>query len=257
MDLETKLTDAYTYTLNEIEKNLVLAETHAKQFESDPYFCSECLRKHIVAIEGLADEGVNFTDNTSEKIKFQKISQIMRLFKSKLPELNDQIAFEMADKLRIIRKSLHSSPIILETVASNPIVKDLNTQNKLNNIKRGRKIMEGFKEIGIITGSQLVGRGIQEVSAGYLTTPVFGTVTQKNLVGIVGGLALALVSFHRSVPTGLKTPLAIIGTKLLADEIVDLGKTMVPAAPAYVPRFAPAFAPRYVPTPTAGLVKVD
>ena len=257
MDLETKLTDAYTYTLNELEKNLALAEVHAKQFETDPFFCSDCLRKHFILIEGLADEGINFTDNISEKMKFQKISQIMKLFKSKLPEINKDVAYEMADKLRIIRKSLHSSPIILEIIASNPTEKDLNSPNSKYNIKGESKrgiIME-IKQLGIVTGSQFVGRGIQEAEA-YVPGEIVPGVSYATVINVVGGLGAMLATLWGRTPESFKLPLAVVGSKLLADEIVNQAKKMTAAAPAYVPRYAPvSFAPSFA--PSAELVKID
>jgi len=258
MDLETRLTDAYTYTVNELEKNLALAEVHAKQFETDPFFCSGCLRKHFILVEGLADEGINFTDNASEKMKFQKISQIMKIFKSKLPEINKDAAYEMADKLRIIRKSLHSPPIILETIVSNPISpteKHLNTSNPNNILKenRNRGIIMDVKPIAWITGSQFVARGIQEAEA-YAPGEVVPGVSYKTVINIVGGLGALLATLWGKTPKALTLPLAVIGSKLLADEVTDLAKKYTaPAGAVFVPRYAApvSFAP------SAELVKVD
>lgn len=225
MDLETRLTDAYTYTTREIEKNLALAEVHAKQFSTDPFFCLDCLRKHFILIEGLADEGINFTDSSSEKIKFQRISQTMKIFQSKLHNLDMDMAHELSDKLRIIRKALHSSPIILGTIGSNPIDKDLNSPNPNNILKenQNRGIKMEIKQIGIVTGSQFVARAVQEAEA-YVPGEVVPGVTYKTVINLVGGVGAILATFWKGTPEGIKLPLAVIGSKILADEVVDLAK---------------------------------
>ena len=117
VDLELQPNFAHAYTIDEIEKNLALAEAHAKQFGSvSAHFCKDCLRKHFVLIEGLAEEEINFTQNPEEKIKFGKIAEIMRRLKNKVDEIDENVAFDMADKLRMIRKAMHSSPIVVSGI---------------------------------------------------------------------------------------------------------------------------------------------
>lgn len=51
--------DIVKYTDNEIRKNLALLENHLKQSPfSDEAFCEECINKHILILEGLAEEGL-------------------------------------------------------------------------------------------------------------------------------------------------------------------------------------------------------
>lgn len=51
--------DIILYTDNEIRKNLALLENHLKQsLFSDEIFCEECINKHILILEGLAEEGL-------------------------------------------------------------------------------------------------------------------------------------------------------------------------------------------------------
>ena len=51
--------DIVEYTDDEIRKNLALLETHLKQAPfSDKLFCEECINKHILILEGLAEEGI-------------------------------------------------------------------------------------------------------------------------------------------------------------------------------------------------------
>ncbi len=51
--------DIIEYTDNEIRKNLALLEIHLKQSPfSEKLFCEECINKHILVLEGLAEEGL-------------------------------------------------------------------------------------------------------------------------------------------------------------------------------------------------------
>ncbi len=51
--------DIIEYTDNEIRKNLALLENHLKQAPfSDEAFCEECINKHLILLEGLAEEGL-------------------------------------------------------------------------------------------------------------------------------------------------------------------------------------------------------
>ncbi len=63
--------DILEYTNNEIRKNLALLENHLKQAPfSDEFFCEECINKHILLLEGLAEEGLTAcTDCDVEKYK--------------------------------------------------------------------------------------------------------------------------------------------------------------------------------------------
>ncbi len=51
--------DIILYTDNEVRKNLALLENHLKQAPfGDEVFCEECINKHILLLEGLAEEGL-------------------------------------------------------------------------------------------------------------------------------------------------------------------------------------------------------
>jgi hypothetical protein len=69
----------YEYTKDQIKKNLILLEDHAKS-----YPCPECLSKHLLNIEGLAEEGSLMTDDERERLNFLKLAEISRLARKKL-----------------------------------------------------------------------------------------------------------------------------------------------------------------------------
>jgi len=51
--------DIVEYAQDEVRKNLALLEIHLKQAPfSDELFCEECINKHILILEGLAEEGL-------------------------------------------------------------------------------------------------------------------------------------------------------------------------------------------------------
>ena len=263
MDLELMPTQAYAYTVNELEKNLALAEIHAKQFGSDPLFCSDCLRKHFIIIEGLAEEAVNFTNNVSEKGYFSKVAELMRVFKAKVPELDGGSALVMSEGIRKIRKVLNAPAIAKEiyTAApkpqSEPAEEYLNTPaDNLIISERGKSMDK--KQLGTIVASQFVGRGVQEAVA-YYDRPVFSTVTLSNVVGIGGGLLGSVLSLMGKVPGEFDLAVAVVSSKLLADEVVKVAKQQMAWGGPILGAKA-AFAPvSYVPTfkPAAELVTVD
>jgi len=60
--------DIVEYTDDEIRKNLTLLEIHLKQSPfSDKLFCEECINKHILILEGLAEEGLTACIDCDEK----------------------------------------------------------------------------------------------------------------------------------------------------------------------------------------------
>jgi len=63
----------YDYTKDEIIKNLILLESHGKN-----YPCKECIKKHLITVEGLAEEGELMTDDLKEKNFFRDLHNLMR-----------------------------------------------------------------------------------------------------------------------------------------------------------------------------------
>jgi len=70
----------HEYTLEELGKQLALLENHFKQFGTlgDEAFCLDCLYKHLLTIEGLAEEGMSFTNDEEEILAFAKMAQMAR-----------------------------------------------------------------------------------------------------------------------------------------------------------------------------------
>lgn len=272
MDLELMPTQAYAYTVNELEKNLALAEIHAKQYPGVaplfgmPYtawFCKDCLRKHFLIIEGLAEEGINFTDNPTEKKFFSKVAELMRVFKTKVPKMDEKMALAMTDGVRKIRKVLNAPAIAKEIYTSSPKPPSAPSEQYLNTPTDNLIISERGKsmdkrQLGTIVASQFVGRGVQEAVA-YYDRPVFSTVTLSNVVGIGGGLLGSVLSLMGKVPGEFDLAVAVVSSKLLADEVVKVAKQQMAWGGPILGAKA-AFAPvSYVPTfkPAAELVTVD
>jgi hypothetical protein len=129
-----------------------------------------------------------------------------------------------------------------------------------NNKTKGENMVD-WKEQGTVIGSQLVGRGIQEVVAMY-NQPIFQTITLKNVVNLGVGLLGSLAVIYDKVGGTAKVPVAVISSKLLADEIVDLAKPLVGIGGVSARYAAPVRAmamPTYIPTAASvgGLTQVD
>lgn len=97
--------DILEYTHNEIKKNLALLENHLKQaLFSDKDFCKECIEKHLLILEGLAEEGITVCencglDNYKNLIEFLNFAKGMDFQKSGL---------DLAKMVRRIRKDFIS-----------------------------------------------------------------------------------------------------------------------------------------------------
>jgi len=65
--------DHYNYTKDEIKKNLVLLEAHGKN-----YPCPECVSKHLLAVEGLSEEGTLMAKTPQEREQFLKMAEWAR-----------------------------------------------------------------------------------------------------------------------------------------------------------------------------------
>ena len=200
--------NALLYTNNEMEKQLNLLELHLKQVSYDPDFCLECIRKHILTIEGLAEEGVGFS---KEPEKYAQIISLCKEIKTK--DTGD--ALEMAKKVREMRKSLKSCSTCPDFKIENS-AKSLNTPNPYFNYKlnlRKNKMVD-YKELGIMNAGQFAAEGVR-----YLVE------TQKpewdKYVTIGGGIALqALGALVPRLPDVVQKICLVTGSNLLAGGVI-------------------------------------
>ena len=93
--------DITEYTDNEIRKNLALLEIHLKQSPfSDKLFCEECINKHILVLEGLAEEGLTACIDCDTK-KYEGLFEFLNQIKDK--DYQKQ-GIELAQQTRRLRK---------------------------------------------------------------------------------------------------------------------------------------------------------
>lgn len=93
--------DIVEYTDEEIRKNLALLEIHLKQSPfSDKLFCEECINKHILILDGLAEEGLTACIDCDET-KFGALLKLLNEIKDK--DYQKQ-GVEFAKQIRRIRK---------------------------------------------------------------------------------------------------------------------------------------------------------
>lgn len=94
--------DIIEYTDEEIRKNLALLEIHLKQAPfSDTLFCEECINKHILILEGLAEEGLTVCIDCDEK-KFRILLDFLKQIKDKDYQKE---GIEFAKQVRRLRKN--------------------------------------------------------------------------------------------------------------------------------------------------------
>ncbi len=94
--------DIIEYTDNEIRKNLALLETHLKQAPfSDKLFCEECINKHILILEGLAEEGITACLDCDPK-KYEILIKFLNQIKD---QDYPKQGIELAKQTRRLRKN--------------------------------------------------------------------------------------------------------------------------------------------------------
>jgi len=89
------------YTDKEIRKNLALLEIHLKQSPfGDEVFCEECINKHILILEGLAEEGLTACIDCDTR-KYEALLKFLAQIKDK-----DYVkeGVEIAKQVRRLRK---------------------------------------------------------------------------------------------------------------------------------------------------------
>lgn len=93
--------DIVEYTHNEIKKNLALLETHLKQAPYDKDFCDECIQKHTLILEGLAEEGITACEDCDNK-KYKILFEFLNIIKQEADFKKNGI--DLAKICRRIRK---------------------------------------------------------------------------------------------------------------------------------------------------------
>lgn len=89
------------FNLREIAKNLILVEDHLSHSYKH---CPDCIRKHLLCIEGLAEEATCLDTTGKYTVGLEGLAEIARKW---LEEFTDGIAsLELARNIRSIRKSL-------------------------------------------------------------------------------------------------------------------------------------------------------
>ena len=69
----------WDYTRDEIKKNLILLENHFKNNQ-----CADCVEKHLMTIEGLAEEGTLMTEEEDKQVALLKLAEWSRTMRKNL-----------------------------------------------------------------------------------------------------------------------------------------------------------------------------
>ena len=218
--------DALKYTNEELEKQMNLLEIHLKQASStDEAFCSDCIRKHLLTIEGLAEEGMGFSDNPQ---KYSEIVNVIKEMKTKDPRKE---GVEMAKKIRSIRKSLSNCPECIDELGSEKkveilenLAKSLNTLNDLNNqrLNSNKDKMVEYMDLALTNAGQFVAEGLNYVAENY---PSGEPGKYKKYIQLGGGVGLQVLGlFLRQLPRAVKTLSLVAGSNLLARGVISLVK---------------------------------
>ena len=237
--------DPLRYTEQELVKELVLLEKHLKQSPyMDEDFCIDCIEKHVVAIEGLSEEGIGFADDKEKEKMFIKIANETNRLKKEI-KINPDFV-DLSRRVREIRKDLNNCstcniPRNLPKDLNNRASKNKNNTNNLNKNQKGGISMK-IKDIGVINAGAFVGKGIQ-VGADWIDTkmPVDPLVPREwyskpsTYINIGGGLALQLLALYAIKNHDLKLMTVVAGSNMTT-KAVDIAKeALTPAATLRAP----------------------
>lgn len=90
------------FNLREIAKNMILLEDHLTH---NYKFCPDCIRKHFLTIEALADEAI--TLNPTDKPLFDKITALLKTIRTwETMFANNTNPLLLASQIRTVRKIL-------------------------------------------------------------------------------------------------------------------------------------------------------
>lgn len=219
------------YTDNEINKNLALLENHFKQAPSgDDIFCKDCINKHLILLEGLAEEGMTAGGDSE---KYQKVYDFVKETKG---EDYKSRGVELANDTRQLRKSLSSCSECKEKLNPKKIeaikqaTKDLNNPSSFNNQlnKTNDKKMENkFIELGVMNAGQFAAEGVR-----YLVQSQLPQYEDVAIIG--GGVALQALAVFAKLPDIVEKILVVAGSNLFAGGVVKLLKGTAPVVSARV-----------------------
>lgn len=261
--------DPLRYTEEELAKELVLLEKHLKQ---EPYmdedFCIDCIEKHLILIEGLAEEGIGFADDKEKENNFVNIANIANRLKRKIKTSPNYV--DLSREIRTIRKNLNNCQTCNLTTK---LPKDLNrslsiNENNPNNLNKNQKggIVMNLKDVGIINAGAFLGKGV-EVLADYVDTqfPAAGPEWYKKpstYIDIAGGLGLQLLALYGIKNDNAKLLITVAGANMVTKSIDIAKEALTPAArlPVRAPLRVSSpimIRPTIPTTQSAGLVIVD
>jgi hypothetical protein len=90
------------FNLREIAKNMILLEDHLTH---NYKYCPDCIRKHFLTIEALADEAI--TLNPTDKDMFDKITALLITIRTWETMFSHNVSpLVIASQIRVVRKAL-------------------------------------------------------------------------------------------------------------------------------------------------------
>lgn len=211
--------DIVKYTDHEIIKNFALLENHLKQAQSgiDEVFCEDCINKHLVLLEGLAEEGMNAGGN--EK-KYEKVYNFAEDLKNKDYKKH---GIDFSDKARKIRKSMAEFCLECEEKLGEKNIKAIkNITKHLNNpfifynqLNGAKKNMVDFQTLGTFNAGQFVAEGVRYLAE--TQAPAY-----EKYITLGGGVLLQALPLLTRLPKWVEQLSIISGSNLFAGGVVKL-----------------------------------
>lgn len=219
--------DIIKYTDDEIEKNLALLENHLKQSPAgDEIFCEECINKHLILLEGLAEEGMTAGGDSE---KYQRVNDFVTKIKG---QDYQKKGIELANKSRQLRKSLSICPTCT-------LAKDLNNPLNYNDYTHNSRHISGdtqlngntkemakvsFKDLGMYNVGQFAGEGVK-----YLIETKLAA--QEPYASLGGGVVLQVLPMVVKLPPFLQKLFLVAGSNVLASGVIKLVKGVTAPVP--------------------------
>ncbi len=238
------------YTDHEIIKNLALLETHLKQAPAeDESFCSDCINKHLILVEGLAEEGMtaggdekkyqiiyDFAKDTrgqeyvKKGIALANITRRTRKSFADCPECDKKLGSSKSRTIRSLTKNLNTSQSFYSLAdESVPHTNNSFEANQLNGNKNNMAKID-FAKVGYMTAGQFAAEGVKYLGETYPSTE---PGKYDKYINIGGGLLLTVLPMFVKLPKVAKDVSMVAGTNLLAYGVVNMiresGTTTPPA----------------------------
>ncbi len=241
------------YNDENLMKNSLAIEDHLRNLDNNyGKGHASCVTKHaLILIEQLDEAQSHCTIAAPEKCDtYRELKKEIREFKDEIE--NGLDPDKGIRKIREFRSKIESSNPLWDTANCKACTRNSETESyegrKVYKDANTESIIMTHKQIATAVGGVVVGGLAEQLVLEKLPIPNFGGIRGKDIVGVLGGLAIAYVSAKAS--TGKNKDLAtvglIAGATIAGKNIMQLGNSLLGSPyTAGLSVMSPSGLPRY------------